>query len=114
MKPLIPAVVLSAALLAAGCSSAPRPDRYCPGVTAALPHAPPATLGDAPDMITTLTQAEPPGNDKPLDRLILSLDQAVAAAGRGQGILGGSATAGEIARFYSALAAVRAYCKARS
>ena len=113
-RALVPAFVLL--LAATGCSSAsaPKPDKYCPGVQAALPKAPPQTIADAPGQISALTQVIPPGNDKPLDHLVLNLDKAIAQVGRAQGILGGGASAVQIAGFYSALKAVKAYCKARS
>ncbi len=107
-------LVLAVALTACSSASAPKPDKYCPGVQAALPSSPPQTIADALTQINALTQVVPPGNDKPLDHLVLNLDKAIAQVGRAQGIIGGGASAGQIAGFYSALKAVKAYCKARS
>ena len=123
MRPVPVARAFAPALLAvlvvvplAGCSSAPapKPDKYCLGVMTALPSAPPQTVADAPGQINALTQVVPPGNDKPLHRLVLNLDKAIAQVGRAQGTLGGGASAGQIAGFYSALRAVKAYCQATS
>jgi hypothetical protein len=113
-RTVISAVALSIALGPAACggNNAPthKADPYCPAALAALPASAPGNYTDALNGITTLTQAIPGPKDQALTNRILKVQEAMAVIGHADiGI--GTPTADDLASYYKAASALRAWCK---